>query len=490
MRASLSPANVIHKNRAALLVMLVLALPIVIPTAVASATDSSSSSTASSDSDNPSLSEMDTYDALAIAFIVVGMAVSSAGGVGGGVIMVPAMVLIMGFDIKRATPVSNVAILGGAVANAWFNMHKRHPSADRPLIDAELALGMIPVVIGGTVLGALINKLLPSYIVSLLFVVVLAVSGTRMTMKGIRLYRTESAKQTEADAAASKVTTDEQNSLDAYTQADTPKTSSNADCVDDKPATAPSTVGDAVSLNVVATGNEGVAVDALENILEKERHFAWRKHAAILVCYLGVVATSIGDASVDCGGVAYWVILLVEIPWVAVFVVLTSHYLHQEYLRKAEVDYPYVGGDIRWTQKTVVFFPLGCALGGLVAGMFGVGGGIITGPIMIEMGIVPEVASSTMALMILYSSAAATAKYTVFNVIAWDWATLLCGVTFVVTSVAQVVILGFVRRSGRQSIIVLCISTAVVLGTILMTYQAVKTTIDDAGKPFSADICS
>ncbi|POM74842.1 Hypothetical protein PHPALM_8135, partial [Phytophthora palmivora] len=116
---------------------------------------------------------MDTYDVLAIAFMIVGLAVSSAGGIGGGVILVPAMVLIMGFDIKRATPISNVSILGGAVANTWFNMNKRHPMVDRPLIDPELALGMIPVVIGGTVLGAVINKLIPSYIVSLLFVVVL-----------------------------------------------------------------------------------------------------------------------------------------------------------------------------------------------------------------------------------------------------------------------------------------------------------------------------
>ncbi|KAJ8517493.1 hypothetical protein ON010_g18315 [Phytophthora cinnamomi] len=92
----------------------------------------------------PSLSEMDTYDALAIAFMVIGLAVSSAGGVGGGVIMVPAMVLIMSFDIKRATPISNVAILGGAVANAWFNLRKRHPTVDRPLIDPEPGSGHDP----------------------------------------------------------------------------------------------------------------------------------------------------------------------------------------------------------------------------------------------------------------------------------------------------------------------------------------------------------
>ncbi|RLN02231.1 hypothetical protein BBJ28_00000230 [Nothophytophthora sp. Chile5] len=451
----------------------------------ASASASASGSTDGSSS-VPSLSQMDTYDALAIVFMAVGLAVSSAGGVGGGVIMVPAMVLIMSFDIKRATPISNMAILGGAVANAWFNLRKRHPSVDRPLIDPDLALGMIPVVICGTVIGALVNKLLPSYILSILFVIVLAVGGTRTTLKGIRLHKKEVAKKNAAENEAAEAADIPLSPV--YVEVSTPQILGGDDVADEKRASL-SVSGEAV-MTKVPTDEEGGTEATLAQILERERHFAWAKHAAIMVCYLGVLAASVGDAVVSCGGAAYWVILLVEIPWVAVFVVLSSPFLYKIYKRKAAVNYPYVEGDIRWTKKTVVYFPLGCAVAGIVAGMFGVGGGIITGPIMIELGIVPEVASSTTALMILYSSAAATAKFAVFDMIAWDWAALLCALAFVVTSASQVVILGFVRRTGRQSIIVLCIGASVLTGTVLMTYEAIKNTIDDAGDPFSVDICN
>ncbi|KAG7400038.1 hypothetical protein PHYBOEH_007106 [Phytophthora boehmeriae] len=448
--------------------------------AVADAKDGSSE-----DDEVPSVSEMDKYDALAIAFMVIGLAVSSAGGVGGGVIMVPAMVLIMSFDIKRATPISNMAILGGAVANAWFNLRKRHPFADRPLIDAELALGMIPVVIGGTVIGAVINKLLPSYLVSLLFVVVLAVGGTRTTMKGIRMHKKEVAKKN-AEAAEQAVAA-VPISPNVYVEASTPQTSGHDDIAEEKRLSI-SAAADAIGPKTAA-GEEAGPERTLAQILEKERHFAWGPHAAIMVCYLGVVVASIVDASVTCGGVAYWVILLIEIPWVAIFVVLSSKYLHKIYLRKAAVNYQYIDGDIQWNEKTVLYFPIGCAVAGVVAGMFGVGGGIITGPIMIELGIVPEVASSTTALMILYSSAAATAKFAVFDMIAWDWAALLCAVAFVVTSAAQVVILSFVRRTGRQSIIVLCIGSAVAIGGVIMLYQAIKMTIEDR-ESFTTDVCN
>ena len=57
--------------------------------------------------------------------------------------------------------------------------------------------------------------------------------------------------------------------------------------------------------------------------------------------------------------------------------------------------------------------------------MFGVVGGIVAGSIVIELGVVPGVASSATALMIFYASAAATAKFAVFETITWDWALLL-----------------------------------------------------------------
>ncbi|KAE8892768.1 hypothetical protein PF005_g3808 [Phytophthora fragariae] len=471
----------LHHLRPAVYLSVLLALAsVLLPAAFADDGSSSGSSDGV-----PSLSEINAYDALAIVFMIVGLAVSSAGGIGGGVILVPAMVLIMGFDIKRATPISNFAILGGAVANTWFNMLKRHPTANRPLIDPELALGMIPVVIGGTVLGAVINKLIPSYIVSVLFVVVLAVSDARMTLRGIRLFKQELA-QKRAEIAAMEAKANVPPSPSIYMQASTPRPFGNDDMVEELRLSISRSTAEPMLVKGDDVGDDAIRAQ----IIEKERHFAWGPHIAIMVCYLGIVAASIGDASVDCGGVAYWVILLIEIPWVAAFVFFTSHCLHKIYLRKAAVNYQYVDGDIHWTKKTVVYFPLACAVAGIVAGMFGVGGGIITGPIMIELGIVPEVASSTMALMILYSSAAATAKYAVFKMIAWDWALLLCAVAFVVTSASQVVILGFVRRTGRQSIIILCISASVTLGTVLMTYEAIKDTIDDAGNHFTADLCS
>lgn len=57
---------------------------------------------------------------------------------------------------------------------------------------------------------------------------------------------------------------------------------------------------------------------------------------------------------------------------------------------------------------------------GIVSGAFGVGVASISGPVLFEMGVIPEVFSAMSALMTLYSAAAATLKFTVFKMIRWD----------------------------------------------------------------------
>ncbi|KAL3671527.1 hypothetical protein V7S43_003447 [Phytophthora oleae] len=439
-----------------------------------------------------SLSTFNTYDALGLVFISLGLAISAAGGVGGGTILVPAMILIMGFDIKRATPVSNMAIVGGAIANAWFNIRKRHPAADRPLIDSDLSLAMIPLVMGGAVVGTILAKLLPSYLLSLLFVVVLVVGGTRAVSKGIKMYRSElkSCKVQEVAPAPSE-STDEQRAA-AYVTVCSPSSCTEDKTTDDGAVDSSSDSllkGSGSLSNEYGGAGMGADDEVLAEILERERHFSVPKQGVIMLCYLGIVAASIGGAAVTCGGASYWLLLVLEVPWIAGFGVCTAMYLYRQHCCKLAVNYVSAAGDVHWTKETVVRFPLACAGAGLIAGLFGVGGGLVTGPLMIEMGIVPEVASSTTALMVLYSSAAATAKFAVFNMIAWDWALLLSAVALVVTAVSQVVILGFVRRTGRQSVIVLCIGATICIGAVLMTYQAIKSTIKHAGEPFEANVC-
>lgn len=88
----------------------------------------------------------------------LGLMVAAAGGIGGGGILVPIYILVLKFSPKYAVPLSNITIFGGAITNTFLNLKKRHPLANRPLVDWDLILVMEPVTIGGALVGSFVQK--------------------------------------------------------------------------------------------------------------------------------------------------------------------------------------------------------------------------------------------------------------------------------------------------------------------------------------------
>ncbi|CAM9735245.1 unnamed protein product, partial [Hapterophycus canaliculatus] len=84
-------------------------------------------------------------DIATIVLAALGLMIAAAGGIGGGGILVPIYILVLRFSPKYAVPLSNMTIFGGAITNTFLNMKKRHPLADRPLVDWDLILVMEPL---------------------------------------------------------------------------------------------------------------------------------------------------------------------------------------------------------------------------------------------------------------------------------------------------------------------------------------------------------
>ena len=136
-----------------------------------------------------------SIDFWASVFCFVGGIVSAAGGVGGGGLYVPVLILLGGLSSQAAVPVSTVIIFGNAFASLAFNAETRHPTADRPLIDLQVVLLLEPPTLTGAALGVLLNRVLPASVTFVLLVLILGLTTVRTTMRGCRLL-----KQRKADA--------------------------------------------------------------------------------------------------------------------------------------------------------------------------------------------------------------------------------------------------------------------------------------------------
>merc|ERR1719238_626469 len=95
------------------------------------------------------------------------------------------------------------------------------------------------------------------------------------------------------------------------------------------------------------------------------------------------------------------------------------------------------GGAIRWDAKSTIKYPLICTIAGVFAGLFGVGGGIVKGPLMLEMGVQPSVAAATAAQMILFTTSAACVSFEVFGLLEPEYGLMFFVMGITCTAIGQ-----------------------------------------------------
>lgn len=412
----------------------------------------------------------------------VGLMIAAGGGIGGGGVLVPLFILIMGFHPYHAIPLSNITILGGSIANCILNLPKRHPQADRPLIDFDLVLVMEPLTIAGAVLGSIINKIAPEILVTLLLVITLGWTSKRTWAKGMAIYEKESgthAGYSNSESYASIVPEDE----DGEELSENTSLMTGEDADKESMSWATGTIQD-------SDFNPAECVKMRQAIAEEERSIPMSKLAVLIVTFSAVAVLNLlkgtkdggSPLGVECGSGGYWFLALAEIPVTIAVALFVRNYLLKWYHIKAQVGYEYMEGDVKWNNRSTVLYPAVCALAGLCAGLFGIGGGIVKGPLMLEMGVLPAVSSATAAFMILFTAASASISFVVFGMLKQDYAVPLFFMGFVCTLVGQVVVDWLVKKYQSSAIIVFSIASIISLSTLLMGYEGFESAFSEESR--------
>ncbi|KAL4466077.1 hypothetical protein ABPG74_004314 [Tetrahymena malaccensis] len=119
--------------------------------------------------------------------IVVG--IGNVGGLGGGIVKVPMLMLMLNYQTKVATFISYCILFGSCLANSTLLIFKKHPLQDKPIIDYNIVLMINPMVLLGTNIGIFLNILLPEIAAGILFICFLLLISPYMFKKGKNLYR-------------------------------------------------------------------------------------------------------------------------------------------------------------------------------------------------------------------------------------------------------------------------------------------------------------
>lgn len=107
-------------------------------------------------------------DGVSPALLMVGIALSNAAGSGGGAIVLPILIALLGFSQPEAVAISNFIIFVGAVARILVTWREKNPRFPHKVaVSYDFIIILLPLSLFGTTVGVLINQTFPELILAI-----------------------------------------------------------------------------------------------------------------------------------------------------------------------------------------------------------------------------------------------------------------------------------------------------------------------------------
>ena len=454
-------------------------------------------------------------DVLLLFSLFVCGVLAGASGLGGGGLNVPILLLVSNFLRSEAVPLSQVMVMGSSIAQTLVNMQGRHPhSTLRAMIDLDVPLMLLPAQLVGNAIGVLLTPTLPATSVEILACVLLFCAATKTVLMAHMAFKQESNAPTalqrqelllgSADhscAAAngggggggkreglvvSRTRCVEVEHV-ATCPLDTPDASADAGGASRTFAPAAHLRGWSSTADVLLEAAE------LERIRAAYRRASVTKVVGLLLVwlsFLGLFFGSLLTKGTQCSaGKLAWLFALFIVP-VGVVVLKAISLLNGDHGAGAGVVISGGGnagagegrlpGDIAWTPRSVLLLPLLASLVGIVSGLLGLGGGELMAPLLLAIGMLPQVASATVGCMEIFTSTSNVAHYLVQGVLTpWtSYVYVLGGVGFLSAFTGRVIALTLVSRLSHPSLLAFVLAAALYTSLVFLGIQISYAPID------------
>ena len=130
------------------------------------------------------------------------------------------------------------------------------------------------------------------------------------------------------------------------------------------------------------------------------------------------------------------------------------------------MNYPFNETDVLWDVKKLQFYSFFTFIAGIVAGLIGIGGGMVLGPLMLVMGINPRVSTATTATLILLTSSSVAVMFVMSGLVPWEYALYFFCVFLLGAYIGKTRIDAYIKKTGMASILIGILATIIGLATI------------------------
>ncbi|CAJ1972319.1 unnamed protein product [Sphenostylis stenocarpa] len=247
-------------------------------------------------------------------------------------------------------------IMGAALSTVYYNLNLRHPTLDLPIIDYDLALLIQPMLMLGISIGVVFNVVVADWMVTMLLLVLFLGTSAKAFFKGVETWKKETIMKEE----------------------DARKQESNG-------------LGTEVEYRAIPSGPEnGIAEGTRKEEVSMLENVYWKEFGLLAFVWMAFLAIQIAMIPISLGVAGYEAVSLY----------------------KGRRAISSVGDHGK--SFTILQLTLYCSFGvsaGIVGGLLGIGGAFVMGPLFLELGVPPQVASATATFAMVFSSSMSVVEY-------------------------------------------------------------------------------
>ena len=428
-----------------------------------------------------------------ILVIIISM-ITNAGGVGAGTIIIPAYIFFFDFVSSDAIPLSRVTIFAGSLVNYLINWTQRDPKdPNKFLINYNLASVMMPLLLAGTQIGVILSRFFPAAAITLVLFCYLISSSRQMLARA----RKDTAKEKEQEKALQRDESDLNKTHLTEDDEDT-ENHSKADMVDSdrKPrnqsnilqvSSSNSNGATELTSEVSTRTDHQLGEKQIRTSLQSSKSLSvphqlttlglaksqWENFVSILFSMFVIIVSSVlkggegrpsilGFGKCSLGG---WAVFLVTQAFCIGLAICTYKWnkfsFDEEDKNVLDADEaimrPLLRRKLLWASYTT----------GVLAGFLGIGGGMVLGLYMLNLGMDIQVSTALSTFVVLFSSASTTFQFVIAGAIQMRHAWLFMILSLIGAVIGNFVLKALLRKYKRPSVLiwvlfgVLCIATGV-----------------------------
>ena len=368
---------------------------------------------------------------------------SNASGLGGGLLFIPVLLLIMRFYPHEAIPISKMVIFAGALTSFIQNTKVKRPGRNTKALNYNLIIVNCSNLLLGTVFGVTLNKILPNTLILFLLCLLLFFYSYKTFKTFLKFYKEEN--NVEPHSMSSQIHSISSRNFDINQQ----------------------------------------PIDQVDNEIYKDQFLLrWDKLKFVLFPFLIMAILSVLREShmVSKCSLTYWILVVIFVVVVIIFDYFAIIHIENEYYYRRNINFPYDAKDINWTKKTIIKLCLIGLLAGFIAGTIGIGGGVVLGPILLDLGIHPIVGTVTTNFLVLITSSSTTFQFILFKMLNYEYGIFCIFFSALGSYCGTYLVNSYVKNTGKQSFIVLILFFVVVISAIVLPLSSIINIINDYRK--------